>query len=359
MRYKKTLFEIDIQAIKKNHDSYSDWKDYRVDATTSSPKSTLMSNISNSATSIEIENYTDFPLAIGSDYKILLISDGNNYEYVKVTSVTLYSDHHAVVNCTRGYWGSTARSWGAGTPVYAVNYQIDSPPNYDFDWRPLNFVKATITGSSGNIPPTGLRGFGSVHVGNYIYLFGGVVGNTYYNDIYRLNTISKTWTKLYTTGTPPSPRAWCALGYSGNYLFVFGGYDGSSALTSCYKISLSSLAWQSIASLPEARYHCSAVSYDQAITGLKPSLNTIDIFGGHTFTNKFLRYSVADNSYNSFYVYDTDGNLIYLLQCSTAQQYLTNNALIVAIGWSGEPIVHMWLKDSIRLKACSTPYSRG
>ena len=63
------------------------------------------------------------------------------------------------------------------------------------------------------------------------YRDAGKTGNyTLYDDVWAFEFASRTWTKLSTTGSGPSPRANSAAILDGDTLWVFGGTTASSAL---------------------------------------------------------------------------------------------------------------------------------
>ena len=72
-------------------------------------------------------------------------------------------------------------------------------------------------------------------IGNDVYTFGGLFDNfaafqnTFYNDLFKFDTTTNTWTELTPTGPLPDARTFAASTALGSELFVYGGssYDPS------------------------------------------------------------------------------------------------------------------------------------
>merc|ERR1712061_502868 len=59
-----------------------------------------------------------------------------------------------------------------------------------------------------------------------VYIFGGDDGNSMLNDLLRFSCIEKSWTRAFSTGTPPAPRYHHSAVVSNASMFIFGGYTG-------------------------------------------------------------------------------------------------------------------------------------
>jgi tRNA wybutosine-synthesizing protein 3 len=59
--------------------------------------------------------------------------------------------------------------------------------------------------TTGDVPPP-LYGHSLVPYNHYLYLFGGTSGFVYFNDLYRLDLLTKIWTKLIPSGRSPEKR---------------------------------------------------------------------------------------------------------------------------------------------------------
>ena len=112
-----------------------------------------------------------------------------------------------------------------------------------FDTETLYWMKPKVHGEA----PPPLRAHTATLVdARHIFVFAGGDGPTYYNDLWSLDTMTLNWTKVETTGAPPSPRrAHTACCLDGK-LFVFGGGDGARALNDLYALDLHNLSWEAI-----------------------------------------------------------------------------------------------------------------
>ena len=76
--------------------------------------------------------------------------------------------------------------------------------------------------------PNQRGGHSAVVIGRLLYIFGGC--NEYmqcFNDLHSFDTSTKTWTRLNSTGTPPSPRGGHSAVLIGTRMLVFGGSSQS------------------------------------------------------------------------------------------------------------------------------------
>ena len=71
-----------------------------------------------------------------------------------------------------------------------------------------------------------------------VYLHGGMAGTSVFDDMYKLNTVTYTWTSLSPTGDVPEARTAHAATAVKQNLFVFGGMSGiGSALDDFYMLN--------------------------------------------------------------------------------------------------------------------------
>jgi len=82
--------------------------------------------------------------------------------------------------------------------------------------------------ASGKYPPQRAN-HSSAIIKNNLYIFGGWDGTKRLNDLFFLDTLTLTWTKVVVDGTAPSPRAGMSLTNLNDKLLLFGG-SGHSAL---------------------------------------------------------------------------------------------------------------------------------
>ncbi|CAI5938178.1 unnamed protein product [Closterium sp. NIES-64] len=86
--------------------------------------------------------------------------------------------------------------------------------------------------------PAAREGHAAARVEGLVYVFGGcgkageggMVDETYYNDVHVFNPDTMRWARVATTGTAPSPRDSHSCCAWGNQLIVFGGEDSRN----CY-----------------------------------------------------------------------------------------------------------------------------
>lgn len=165
------------------------------------------------------------------------------------------------------------------------------------------FTKHTTTGpgpSERSVPA-------AVGLGRWAYVFGGVKDdfntqvNTFYNDLYRLDTRTNTWQALTPVGDPP-PRAFAAaVAHAPNDdIYIYGGATYQSgfllfiAFGDLWKYSVASNSWtqiQAVNAVPPARSGAAAW-----IAG-----DRIFVFGGidSTFSTKndLWKYDISNNSW--------------------------------------------------------------
>ena len=85
-----------------------------------------------------------------------------------------------------------------------------------------------------------------VAIGENLFLFGGENQGTKYNDLWRLSTITETWTQVDTLGEMPAPRSRHAVAYKGYLMFVFGG-ESDQLLNDIYQYNSYTSDWSAMA----------------------------------------------------------------------------------------------------------------
>ncbi|MDH5186808.1 MAG: hypothetical protein OEZ20_03625 [candidate division WOR-3 bacterium] len=82
---------------------------------------------------------------------------------------------------------------------------------------------------------------------NRMIIFGGCGNNTYYNDVWAINLTpgNESWTQLFTSGTPPTPRSAFVFAYSpkSNKFYIYGGWSSHGLLDDVWCLDLSNLSW--------------------------------------------------------------------------------------------------------------------
>ena len=70
--------------------------------------------------------------------------------------------------------------------------------------------------------------------------FGGTGGRHYYNDTWSFDVSSRKWTELQCTGSIPSPRSGHSAVFVNGVMYVFGGLTGKIFLDDLHALHLSS-----------------------------------------------------------------------------------------------------------------------
>ena len=143
------------------------------------------------------------------------------------------------------------------------------------------FEKIDTTGDK----PKALYGHSLVPHNHFLYLFGGTSGFVYYNDLYRLDLLTKTWTKLQPSGKSPEHRYKHYV--VGNYpldpgkmptlynndpdvFYVIGGINSSTLFGNIYKYIISRNQWETVkikmnTGLFKGRYGHTCVYFNESI----------------------------------------------------------------------------------------------
>ena len=105
--------------------------------------------------------------------------------------------------------------------LYLTNSKVTNPIFYDY------------AVDKNNTPISGRYGHSSVLVGDYLYVFGGLVDNgsgtkVCTNDFYRLHIASNVWLKIETVSNTPTARAFCVMQSKGNLIYLHGGVSYTS-----------------------------------------------------------------------------------------------------------------------------------
>jgi N-acetylneuraminic acid mutarotase len=120
---------------------------------------------------------------------------------------------------------------------------------------------------------------------NRLIVFGGASG-AFLNDTWAYSLSSRQWSRLATTGTPPSPRQWHVTALTPDRkMIVYGGYDGR-ILSDTYSLDLATLTWTKIVpstrGLPAPRryLHSATLAVGSTLAGTALPDTTLYIFGG-------------------------------------------------------------------------------
>uniref|UniRef100_A0A6B2LEA3 Uncharacterized protein n=1 Tax=Arcella intermedia TaxID=1963864 RepID=A0A6B2LEA3_9EUKA len=132
---------------------------------------------------------------------------------------------------------------------------------HSFDVDTLTWEKIETQGTPP--PPCGAGSF-TVYNQNQVLFFGGGQWKKYvrfpelieyYNDVYNLDTVTWTWRKVETKGTPPSPRGGHYAVVVGNSLLVTGGYITLGikwpTFSDSFLLNLETFEWVKSHSIPQ------------------------------------------------------------------------------------------------------------
>ena len=78
-------------------------------------------------------------------------------------------------------------------------------------------------------PPPGLYGGACASAGHHVYVYGGVDGPAYQGSLHQLDTRTRTWKQLSSTG--PMRKTGCKMVAYDSNLVLFGGYGIPSGPT--------------------------------------------------------------------------------------------------------------------------------
>ena len=165
----------------------------------------------------------------------------------------------------------------------------------DWQWRDL-------TPSSGIAPEARNNGAAIYDpVGKRFIIVAGAGNNGFLNDTWAFTIATRTWTKLTTTGSTPSPRRGFDAVYdpTGNQMVIYAG-QGGGFFSDTWTLNLSTLEWRdvspAVASRPKARYGHSAV--------FDPVTRSLVQFAGFTEESRRFQdtqsFSIANNSWQDW-----------------------------------------------------------
>ncbi|PKI85561.1 Kel2p [Malassezia vespertilionis] len=168
-----------------------------------------------------------------------------------------------------------------GSNLFVFGGQVEST-FFDELWRfDLNSLKTTPTWelvqTNGNTPPR-RTGHSSIVYRNRLYIFGGTDSNFHYNDTWCFDLVTYTWTELKCVGYIPAPREGHAACMVDDIMYVFGGrgVDGND-LGDLASFKITSHRWFMFAHMGPAPFGRSG--HTMVTTG-----NRILVVGGESFT---------------------------------------------------------------------------
>lgn len=103
---------------------------------------------------------------------------------------------------------------------------------FRFDFKTYNWSKiaSNYLLSGSNSPPERRSGHIMVVHENMLYIYGGVLGNSFFHDIYSFDLDSKNWTQISMNNQlQPSGRSFLSAAVQDDHLYVFGGNGDQNA----------------------------------------------------------------------------------------------------------------------------------
>lgn len=173
-------------------------------------------------------------------------------------------------------------------------YRFDISNNH---WYHL--VYNSITKDNDFVPPS-RYGHTAVTVDDSsIYIFGGTNGNSYFNDLYILNTETMQWTVATTQGTPPDPRAGhsCVL-YGGEQMYIFGGGNDEKIFNDLYCLDINTLTWRretikgNIEPVKRTYHTASVIASKMILLGGNMSTSAVSVSNSTSFPNNFMIFDL-------------------------------------------------------------------
>ncbi|KAJ7308033.1 hypothetical protein JRQ81_008534 [Phrynocephalus forsythii] len=114
---------------------------------------------------------------------------------------------------------------------------------YVFDSATLTWFQPEVRGQ----PPSPRHGHVMVAVEHQLFVHGGLAGDTFYDDLFSIDTKEMKWEALSATGSVPGGRAaHAAIAFRG-HVYIFGGMDPTGALDTMYKYHVGENRWTKLA----------------------------------------------------------------------------------------------------------------
>ena len=132
-----------------------------------------------------------------------------------------------------------------------------------------------------------------VSISGSLYLFGGMYGDTRFNELWKFDISKVLWFRLKYYGKIPSPRSHHSAGSDGDTMIIFGGRDSISLFNDAFSFNTITLTWNELPYTdrnPSARFGaCMMVS-----------LPLIYVYGGEgasSFSVALWRYNMSDTTW--------------------------------------------------------------
>ncbi|KFP75421.1 Rab9 effector protein with kelch motifs, partial [Acanthisitta chloris] len=91
--------------------------------------------------------------------------------------------------------------------------------------------------------PSPRHGHAVAAVGTKLFIHGGLAGNTFYNDLFYIDTNDLRWVRVAATGDVPGGRASHSSAVFKDHLYIFGGIGPDGILDTTYKYDTGRQHW--------------------------------------------------------------------------------------------------------------------
>ena len=178
---------------------------------------------------------------------------------------------------------TTETDWGNNTSESNVDY-TSSPPNAGDVILDSGAGWGALTSGA-----TVRSGHSAVTYNGKMYIFGGAIAGTEYNEVWEYDISGDSWTQLTSGATA---RYWHSAQIYNGKMYIFGGFDGSVFLNDIWEYDISGDSWNQLTSGATIRGQHSAIE----------SGGKLYIFGGQDasfFLNDLYEYDIAGDSWSS------------------------------------------------------------
>jgi len=271
-----------------------DWEAGSQEDATGVPATSLSAQLSESGATASVSNTSGFTCASGGDPAYLLFTDGTHIEVASYTGST----GATFTGLVRGLCGAAARQWNEGDTVKQfVIYPGINLNDPCLEIQPKNWTQPDQNGAGGENNRYGAR---MVFCGstNCFYVFGGCDDANYYNDLYKFDPATDTWSLLTPSGGPPEARAYHSMIYRpgtglNDQIWVAGGRNATEILATAWKYQVSNNTWIQGANFPEPHVWC-------AMTAYVPSLGMVVAGGVKALNPGVTDYDNKCHSFDGF-----------------------------------------------------------
>ncbi|XP_069465533.1 rab9 effector protein with kelch motifs isoform X2 [Ambystoma mexicanum] len=116
---------------------------------------------------------------------------------------------------------------------------VDDPQLHVFNSATLTWNQPETSGK----PPAPRHGHAMVAVGTKLFVHGGLSGDTFFQDMFCIDTNDMEWKKLKVKGDVPEGCAAHSAAACGKHIYIFGGMDSHGSVNSMYKFDTENLSW--------------------------------------------------------------------------------------------------------------------